>query len=153
MFRRCLIDSTLIIRGRPFKKRGMPIAVHASEMPAKPSDIDFTSLGLTFPMSHTPKVVVKEFYMTARPDTAPIGLPFAVERTSVGNGLPIYTDYKGGKTKVVTILRKCRGDIEALKIEMGKVCDGNEITVRPGKLVVDGNFHIRLKKWLAGLGF
>jgi hypothetical protein len=36
---------------------------------------------------------------------------------------------------------------------MEKVCGGQPVTVRPGKLVVDGNYHIRLKKWLAGLGF
>lgn len=40
----------------------------------------------------------------------------------------------------------------ALKAEMEKVCDGKEVTVRPGKLVVDGNYVLRVKKWLTGLG-
>lgn len=80
------------------------------------------------------------------------GLPFEVERTFVGSSLPVYTEYKHGRTKVQTILRKCRGDILLLKNEMEKVC-GKPIIVRPGKLVVDGNYNMRLKKWLAGLGF
>jgi hypothetical protein len=28
-----------------------------------------------------------------------------------------------------------------------------EVTIRPGKLVVVGNFHLLLKRWLTGLGF
>jgi glycerol-3-phosphate acyltransferase PlsY len=35
-----------------------------------------------------------------------------VERTSTGHHFPVYTDFKGGGTKVVTILRKISGDIE-----------------------------------------
>ena len=40
-----------------------------------------------------------------------------------------------------------------LKEEMEKVCDNKEVIARPGKLVVEGNYHLRLKKWLSGLGF
>jgi len=80
------------------------------------------------------------------------GIPFAVSRTENAS-LPVYTDFKGGKTKVVTIVRRIRGDVFELQSEMSKVCDGAYVTIRPGKLVVDGNYHARLKIWLSGLGF
>jgi hypothetical protein len=41
---------------------------------------------------------------------------------------------------------------QALKSEMEKVV-GKEVVIMPGKLVVDGNFQLRLKKWLIGMGF
>jgi hypothetical protein len=64
----------------------------------------------------------------------------------------VYTDYKGGRTKVITILRRCSGNIDILKQEMEKVC-GCEVQVCHGSLKVDGNYRLRLKKWLAGIGF
>ena len=144
--------SLLPIRGRPWKMRNSPIAIHASQRPPEPSDIDFSSIGLKYVPKHTPEVIVKKTYWTKPPASLPTDLPFAVERTLVGSSLPVYTDYKGGGTKVITILRRCRGDINILKEEMEKVC-GEQVIIRPGKLIVDGNFHMRLKKWLAGLGF
>lgn len=143
---------------RPWKKRGMPIAIHASQRPAEAADVDFSSLGLTYPVKYTPTPTNSRTQWTHPPapgadGSLPTdGLPFAVDRTAVGGSLPVYTDYKAGGTKVITILRKCRGDVKILKDEMEKVV-GKEVFVRPGKLVVDGNFNMRLKKWLAGLGF
>ena len=64
----------------------------------------------------------------------------------------MYTEFKGARTKVITILRRCGGDIGALKEEMEKVCEA-PVLVRPGKLMVEGNYVMRLKKWLIGLGF
>ena len=154
MIRRGVSDSLeAFIRGRPYKKRNTPIAFHAAQRPAESSDVDFNELGLTYEMTNKPELKIPKFYWTTPPESPPTNLPFHVERTSVSSGLPIYTDYKGGRTKVITILRKCRGDINELKKEMQKVCDGREVNIRPGKLVVDGNYHIRLKRWLSGLGF
>jgi len=143
---------------RPWKKRGMPIAIHASQRPAEPDDVDFASLGLKFPLKYTPSLVIPRSKWSAPPEPSADGtrhtdgLPFVVDRTSIGGSLPVYTDYKAGGTQVVTILRKCRGDVKVLKDEMEKVV-GKEVIVKPGKLVVVGNYHSRLKKWLAGLGF
>jgi hypothetical protein len=88
---------------------------------------------------------------TEPPESKP-DLPFAVERSLRGKALPVYSDYKAGRTKVITMLTHCSGDIALLKSEMEKVV-GQEVIVRPGKLVVDGNYVRRLKLWLAGLGF
>lgn len=74
-----------------------------------------------------------------------------VERSSAGQ-VPVYTDIKGGGTKVITILRKCSGDINALREDMEKVVMG-EVEVRPGKLIARGNHSALLKRWLMGLGF
>jgi len=124
---------------------------HASQKPAENAIVDWSSLGLKYPVHVTPQVYIKKTSWTSPPTELP-DLPFAVDRTQVGSSLPIYTDYKAGRTKVVTILRKCRGDIQLLKEEMEKVV-GRPVDVRPGKLVVVGNFHARLKMWLTGLGF
>ena len=149
MFRRTVIAQ---FGTAPRRKKNTPIAWHAAQRPAESSDIDFATLGLKYVPTHTPEVKIPKYYWTPPPTEKLIpGLPFFVERSSV-SALPVYTDYKAGRTKVVTIVRRCRGDIDALKEEMEKVC-GKEVTIRPGKLVVDGNYHIRLKKWLAGLGF
>ena len=65
----------------------------------------------------------------------------------------VYTEWLGSRTKVTTIVRRISGDIKVLQEEMKKVCDNNEVIARPGKLVVEGNYHLRLKKWLSNLGF
>ena len=95
--------------------------------------------------------MIKRTKWTPPPKTLPT-LPFVVERTLIGSSLPVYTDFKGGNTKVITMLRKCSGDIDLLKSEMEKVT-GQTVTIRPGKLTVNGNYHARLKIWLTGLGF
>ena len=126
--------------------------IHGSQKPAEKSDIDFSLLGLKYPIIHNPEYMIKRTSWTPPPQSPPSNLPFAVDRTSIGSSLPVYTDYKAGGTKVITILRKCRGDINQLRDEMEKVV-GKSVLIRPGKLVVDGNYHARLKMWLAGLGF
>jgi large subunit ribosomal protein L49 len=146
MFRR-----TVPALGRPFKFRDGYQVIHAAQRPAAPAHIDFNALGLQFEMTHTPDVKVTRHYWSPKPLVAPV-LPFAVDRAN-GDALPVYTDYKHGRTKVVTIVRKVRGDIDVMVEEIGKVCERAPMTVRAGKIVIDGNYHRRLKVWLTGLGF
>ncbi len=150
MFRRPL--TLLPIRGRPSRKEKGPAVLHMSQRPPEPADIDFSSLGLRFPLTHKPAFVTPTGW-TEPPAQAP-DLPFFVQRSSSGShGLPVYTDFKSqGRTKVITILKKCGGDIDALKSDLEKVC-GREVQIKPGKLVVDGNYVRRVKMWLSGLGF
>lgn len=35
-----------------------------------------------------------------------------VSRTAKGKQLPVYTDYKNGRTRVLTVVRKVAGDVE-----------------------------------------
>ena len=158
MIRRLVVShkATIRPRNKPLALLGVRGIVHGSQKPAANADIDFSALGLKYPPTKTPGTIIKKTWWTPPPGPGDMplyeDLPFAVERTSPGQSLPVYTDFKGGGTKVVTILRKCRGDIELLKEEMEKVC-GAPVTVGNGKLVVAGNFHARIKMWLSGLGF
>ena len=137
--------------GRPYKYRDGHQVIHQAQRPAAPANINFEALDLQYKMTHTPDVKVAKTYWSPKPATSP-DLPFAVERAG-GDALPVYTDYKHGRTKVVTILRKIRGDVDVLQSELQKVCENAPITMRPGKLVIDGNYHRRVKVWLTGLGF
>lgn len=67
--------------------------------------------------------------------------------------MPVYTDYKNGRTRALTIVRKFRGDSEALAEEMSKVCDGRLVDIRPGRVEVKGNYRGRVEEWLLRLGF
>lgn len=148
MMRRCLIRS---FGTKPLKKRNTPIAIHASQRPEPPIPDNFDALGLTIQPKISPDILIERSFWSP-PPTEKTNYPFMVDRTGVGKALPIYTDYVGGNTKVVTILRKCKGDIALLKSEMEKVV-GKPVQVKPGKLIVVGNYSRRLKLWLASLGF
>mmetsp|Transcript_27779 Transcript_27779/g.26589 ORF Transcript_27779/g.26589 Transcript_27779/m.26589 type:complete len:171 (-) Transcript_27779:167-679(-) len=169
MFRRCLIEASPTIRGRPFKQHNNPIAIHQKWSKEASNKIDLSALGLIYksiplidrengpyPPSkydNSNLTVVKPKYRQQLQNLSisTEGLPFSVERTQTSM-LPVYTDIKGGQTKIITMLCKCRGDIQTLKDEMQKVCDDKEITVRAGKLLVTGNYVRRIKVWLTGLG-
>eukprot|EP00310_Coccolithus_braarudii_P016948 CAMPEP_0183360758 /NCGR_PEP_ID=MMETSP0164_2-20130417/56056_1 /TAXON_ID=221442 /ORGANISM="Coccolithus pelagicus ssp braarudi, Strain PLY182g" /LENGTH=146 /DNA_ID=CAMNT_0025535185 /DNA_START=26 /DNA_END=469 /DNA_ORIENTATION=+ len=77
--------------------------------------------------------------------------PFHVMRSRMGN-YPIYTDVRNGGSKVVTILRKFGGDVEALKSELQAVT-GKTVATYHGRLEVNGRHQPILSKWLHRLGF
>lgn len=136
---------------KPPRRVPNPPFLHASQQAPSDVAVDFKSLNLTFPVANNPTFQIPRIGWSPKPTQSP-NLPFHVERTEVGKALPVYTDYKGGRTKVVTILRKIKGDINVFKSEVEKVV-GKEVVVKPGKLVIDGNHHMRLKLYLTGLGF
>jgi large subunit ribosomal protein L49 len=76
-----------------------------------------------------------------------------VHRTTKGKQIPIYTDFKNGRTRELTILRRGTGNVEALREELRRVTGGAEVHVRPGRIEVEGNRSKELKTWLMGLGF
>ena len=133
------------------RKRFSPVLHQSQRGPAR-HDIDFSRLGLKYQVDPSKEFTVPRLGWRPPPETPP-DIPFHVERTvSDGQALPVYTDYKNGRTKIVTVLRRCSGDIDLLREEMEKVVESH-VEVRPGRLHVDGNYHMRLKKWLVGLGF
>ena len=67
--------------------------------------------------------------------------------------MPVYSDFKNGRTRKLTIVRKIVGDEEALAAEIHRVTGGAEVTVRPGRIEVLGDRRTELKNWLMGLGF
>lgn len=80
-------------------------------------------------------------------------LPFRIFRTSKGKQIPVYTDYKNGRTRALTLVRRFRGDVNELAEEMSRVCDNNPVTIRPGRVEVKGNYRGRVAEWLQRLGF
>lgn len=83
----------------------------------------------------------------------PPGLPFFVSRTPT-QGIPVYSDYRNGRSRVLTIVRKISGDAEALREELSRVLGGSvRVDVRVGRVEVSGNRVPEIKSWLAGLGF
>jgi large subunit ribosomal protein L49 len=83
---------------------------------------------------------------------SPAGLPFSVLRTHT-QGIPVYSDYKNGRTRVVTILRKIDGDAVSMREELQRVLGGAKIALRTGYIEIEGNRVQEVKTWLAGLGF
>ena len=109
-------------------------------------------LSLKYEPTFTPEFVSHTGWSPAPP--APIeGLPFNVYRTTLGQQLPVYTDYRKGRTQQRTILRKYEGATEELTAEFSKVCGGEPVTVKLGSLEVKGNHVKATKTWLTGLGF
>ena len=69
----------------------------------------------------------------------------------MGN-LPIYSDFRNGRTRQVTIVRKFTGDVDALAGELERVCE-QPVTRYHGRLEVKGLHVDRLTHWMTGLGF
>jgi hypothetical protein len=76
-----------------------------------------------------------------------------VTRTSKGNQIPVYTDYRSGRTRELTIVRRIEGDTAVLARELYRVTGGAKVEVRPGRVEVAGVRAKEIKSWLAGLGF
>ena len=107
---------------------------------------------LTYIPTYVPETISSNGWSPAPPSPI-MELPFHVKRTSKGLQLPVYRDYRNGNTRVLTILRKYTGDENTLASEMQKVCGGKNVSVRPGRIEVVGNFARPIKEWLVGLGF
>jgi hypothetical protein len=84
-------------------------------------------------------------------DVKPSDLPFNVARTRDGQMLPVYTDYRHGRTKVYTLVRKATGDRSVLAEELEKLL-GVRVEERVGRLQLAGNHKQAIVQYLAGLG-
>ena len=136
---------------KPLRRKPNDPFLHASERPPESHDVDFASLNLKYNLMAKPEFTIPAIGWSPKPKTTP-NFPFLVQRAGVSESLPVYTDYKGGRTKVITIVRKISGNAEELKSEIEKVV-GRKAEIRPGKIIIDGNYCMRLKKYLIGLGF
>lgn len=85
----------------------------------------------------------------------PPELPFDIDRSRTNN-LPVYVNYKAGGSKVVTIIRKVRGDLKELeKCVRSRLGDDlhyqiNELT---SQLHIKGDHKDQVKRLLKELGF
>jgi translation initiation factor 1 (eIF-1/SUI1) len=137
---------------RPPRRIPNPPFAHASQTPPELADIDFSQLNLKYPViNNHPQFDIPRNGWSPKPTTTP-NLPFLVSRAGENHSFPVYTDYKNGRTRIMTVVSKISGDIEALRADMEKVV-GNEVQIKSGKLIVQGHFRMRLKKYLLALGF
>ncbi|GAB5360408.1 hypothetical protein AAMO2058_000625400 [Amorphochlora amoebiformis] len=80
-------------------------------------------------------------------------LAFKIERTRSQN-LPIYLDYKKGRTQCKTIVRKYKGDATVLASHIKHVVGTHHlIKMKASTLEVDGDHLDELKKYFEKLGF
>ena len=75
-----------------------------------------------------------------------------MRRTEKGQYLPVYTDIKNNRSRVVTVVRKIDGDVEEMRNELSKVC-GAPVLQRAGRLEIVGRHTTAIRSWLVGLGF
>lgn len=151
--RRVLVSANAIERvasNRQLRRRARhPAVLRALQrLPQEPIEVP----ALKYEPTYVPEKVSFNGWSPAPEQPLP-NLPFAIKRTAVGLQLPVYRDIRNGRTRVLTILRRFKGDEEELRMEMSKVCDGKEVVLRPGRLEVVGDHATAVKKWLVGLGF
>ena len=79
-------------------------------------------------------------------------LPFRVHRSRMGN-LPVYSDRRSqGGSKIVTVVRKYGGDVDALSYAVTRLCE-SDVQQFHGRIEVKGKHVPKLKKWFGELGF
>ncbi|OQS03100.1 hypothetical protein THRCLA_04593 [Thraustotheca clavata] len=108
---------------------------------------------LKYEPSYVPEKVSFNGWSPARAEGPLEGVPFSVKRTSTGLQLPVYRDYRNGRTRIITIVRRYDGNEKELRDELSTVCDGSPVISRPGRLEVVGDYSTKIKQYLTGLGF
>ncbi|GAA5892251.1 hypothetical protein JCM8208_001493 [Rhodotorula glutinis] len=86
-------------------------------------------------------------------EAAPKKLAYFVPRTAHGE-LPVYTDYKNGGSRVLTIVRKAQGNVEALRADLAEYLTAPSLVkAAQGQVVFAGDYVRETKEWLAARGF
>ena len=75
-----------------------------------------------------------------------------MRRTRADN-IPVYTIKRFNKALIYTQVRKVRGDVEAVREELSRICGSQATIIADGVIEVKGNFKVLIKKWLEGNGF
>jgi len=86
---------------------------------------------------------------------APSGLlvpkPYRVNRTP-SNNLPVYTDIRNGRTRILTLVRKVEGNATALSTDLAKLL-GVSVYEKVGRIEIPGNHIGKVRQYLQQLGF
>ena len=67
--------------------------------------------------------------------------------------MPVYTDYRVGGQRKVTVVRKVSGDLNALKEELSKVVSNSPIEEKMGRIEISGLHAEKVKLWMRRVGF
>ena len=89
----------------------------------------------------------------ASPRGAEKSIPFTVTRTTIGQQVPVYTDYKNGRSRKLTVIRHVSGNVDALVEELRRVTGGAEVIARLGRVEIEGDRAKEVKTWLMAIGF
>ena len=80
-------------------------------------------------------------------------LPFTIHRTHTGS-LPVYTDVKNGRTRVLTVVRSHTGDAATLAKVLQAVCGiRTQVKIRLGRIEIRGNYRQIVTEYLEKCGF
>jgi large subunit ribosomal protein L49 len=63
--------------------------------------------------------------------------------------LPVYRQFKNGRTRTVTIIRRVEGNARAFSKLLARVIPEDRITIRLGNVVqLEGNYAETVREWL-----
>ena len=65
----------------------------------------------------------------------------------------MYTDYKNGRSRKLTVIRRVSGNVDALVEELRRVTGGAEVIARLGRVEIEGDRAKEVKTWLMAIGF
>ena len=65
----------------------------------------------------------------------------------------MYTDYRNGGMRKLTVVRGVSGDINEFKEELAKVVSNSPIEEKMGRVEISGLHSEKVKLWLRRLGF
>ena len=65
----------------------------------------------------------------------------------------MYTDFRSGGGRKITVVRRIFGDVEEFKSELSKVVSNSPIEEKMGRLEISGLHTEKVKLWLRRLGF
>ncbi|BGP13069.1 hypothetical protein JCM10213_000927 [Rhodosporidiobolus nylandii] len=118
---------------------------------ASPSSSPSTASPVASTSSATPEApVAAQDGQAAEPELA-----YYVPRSRFGE-LPVYSDIRNAGTKVLTIIRKAEGDVEALRRDLSSfLTPAAQTYIKPQgrQIVVKGDWVRETKEWLAAKGF
>jgi large subunit ribosomal protein L49 len=79
---------------------------------------------------------------------------YAVSRT-INKGLPVYSDFKNGGTRLLTVVRRVQGDANALMKDLNTDFPEAVISInaKTQHVVIKGHHVNEIKEWLISKGF
>jgi large subunit ribosomal protein L49 len=107
---------------------------------------------LKYKLREIPEKEANYYWEISNPLGGTEALPFQVMRTHTNN-LPVYMEYKNGRSIQETHIRHIHGDVEEFKRELSKIVSNSVVTHKIGKVIVKGKHCEKVKLWLRRLGF
>lgn len=99
--------------------------------------------------------MLRSFVQTACQNKRFYSTPAYTIARTVNKGLPVYSEYKNGGTRLLTVVRRVEGDSNALMADLS--ADFPEAVLRINQktqhVVIKGHHVNEIKEWLISKGF